>query len=133
MRIGGARSSASSPRASAAVWTGRCWTASSATAASRRAIWRGKTAATGSLNACAARGDLPNNRLFDLAVAPCQDGVVADRLAALGLTGEETGWTRMGVEKPLGFGQESAGILDERLRRCVTTGCVAGSSKLRIC
>lgn len=38
-----------------------------------------------------------------------------------------------GVEKPLGFGQESAGILDERLRRCVTTGCVAGSSKLRIC
>lgn len=78
-------------------------------------------------------GDLPNNRLFDLAVAPCQDGVVADRLAALGLTGEETGWTRMGVEKPLGFGQESAGILDERLRRCVTTGCVAGSSKLRIC
>lgn len=41
-------------------------------------------------------GDLPNNRLFDLAVAPCQDGVVADRLAALGLTGEETGWTRMG-------------------------------------
>jgi glucose-6-phosphate 1-dehydrogenase len=35
--------------------------------------------------------DLPNNRLFYLAVAPRHDGVIAERLAALGLTGEEVG------------------------------------------
>jgi glucose-6-phosphate 1-dehydrogenase len=62
--------------------------------------------------------DLPDNRVFYFAVAPRHDAVVAEQLAALGLTGDEPGWTRVVVEKPFGFDQESARILDEQLHRC---------------
>lgn len=58
---------------------------------------------------------LPDNRVFYLAVAPRHYAVVADRLAALGLNEQESGWSRLVVEKPFGFDQESARILDKRL------------------
>jgi len=59
----------------------------------------------------------PANRVFYLAVAPSFYGTVADRLAAQDLLGEETGWTRLVVEKPFGYDRESAAVLDRRLRR----------------
>ena len=60
---------------------------------------------------------LPDNRVFYLAVAPRHYGIVAERLAALGLQREDGGWSRLVVEKPFGFDQESARILDQGLHR----------------
>jgi glucose-6-phosphate 1-dehydrogenase len=62
-------------------------------------------------------GDLPDNRVFYLALAPRHYGVVAEQLHGLGLGGEDRGWSRLVVEKPFGFDQESARILDQRLHR----------------
>jgi glucose-6-phosphate 1-dehydrogenase len=61
---------------------------------------------------------LPPNRIFYLAVAPRHYAQIAERLASLALTGDETGWTRAVVEKPFGFDRESARALDRRLHRC---------------
>jgi glucose-6-phosphate 1-dehydrogenase len=61
--------------------------------------------------------DLPDNRIYYLAVAPRHYGTVAEQLHALGLSGEEQGWSRLVVEKPFGFDYESARILDQRLHR----------------
>lgn len=63
---------------------------------------------------------LPGNRVFYLAVAPRHYGMVAGRLATLDLHGEDRGWSRLVVEKPFGFDQESARILDQGLHRCFT-------------
>ena len=60
---------------------------------------------------------LPGNHIFYLAVAPLHYAVVAGQLAALGLNAEGTGWSRLVVEKPFGFDQESARILDLHLHR----------------
>ncbi len=60
-------------------------------------------------------GELPDNRLFYLAVAPTHYGVIAEQLAANGLQQEDAGWARLVVEKPFGFDLESASILDRRL------------------
>ncbi|AGA92178.1 glucose-6-phosphate 1-dehydrogenase [Thioflavicoccus mobilis 8321] len=62
-------------------------------------------------------GDLPDNQIFYLAIPPGHYGSVAERLATQGLADEDRGWSRLVVEKPFGFDQESAEILDERLRR----------------
>ena len=60
---------------------------------------------------------LPDNRVFYLAVAPRHYGTVAEQLASLGLETEDAGWSRLVVEKPFGFDQESARILDQGLHR----------------
>ena len=60
---------------------------------------------------------LPDNRVFYLAVAPRHYGTVAEQLASLGLQTEDGGWSRLVVEKPFGFDQESARILDQGLHR----------------
>jgi glucose-6-phosphate 1-dehydrogenase len=62
----------------------------------------------------------PDNRVFYLAVAPRHYSVVAEQLTALGLQSDESGWSRLVVEKPFGFDLESARILDQRLHRCFT-------------
>ena len=62
--------------------------------------------------------DLPDNRIYYLAVAPHHYAVVAEQLTALGLQGDDGGWSRLVVEKPFGFDQESARVLDQRLHRC---------------
>ncbi len=64
--------------------------------------------------------DLPDNRIYYLAVAPRHYAVVAEELTALALQSDDGGWSRLVVEKPFGFDQESARILDQRLHRCFT-------------
>ncbi len=59
----------------------------------------------------------PENRVFYLSLPPRHYGEVAERLAAQGLASQDSGWSRLVVEKPFGFDLESARILDERLRR----------------
>ena len=65
----------------------------------------------------ASDDDLPDNRIFYLALAPRHYGTVAEQLHGLGLAGEDSGWSRLVVEKPFGFDQESARVLDQRLHR----------------
>jgi len=62
-------------------------------------------------------GDLPDNLVFYLAIAPAFYGTAVDRLAACGLNRPEHGWARIVVEKPFGYDLESAEILDEHIRR----------------
>ncbi len=62
----------------------------------------------------------PNNRVFYLAIAPHHYAIVAEQLTARGLHAQDHGWSRLVVEKPFGFDQESARILDQHLRRCFT-------------
>ena len=61
--------------------------------------------------------DLPQNRIFYLAIRPAEFGVVTNHLAAVGLHKEQGGWSRVVIEKPFGYDLESAHILEQQLHR----------------
>ncbi len=52
-----------------------------------------------------------------MALQPAQFGVVIDKLAAASLLDETHGWRRIIIEKPFGYDQESAHMLETRLHR----------------
>lgn len=59
----------------------------------------------------------PTNRVFYLAVRPSEFGEVASRLAAVGFNEEESGWSRVVIEKPFGYDLVSAHILEQQLHK----------------
>ena len=63
------------------------------------------------------RHHMPANYLFYFAVPPDLFGMVAERLAAAGLTKEDEGWRRVIVEKPFGYDLESARALNAELTK----------------
>ncbi len=52
-----------------------------------------------------------------MALQPAQFGVVIDKLAGAELLNEEHGWRRIIIEKPFGYDQDSAQMLEKRLHR----------------
>ncbi|GFR39339.1 glucose-6-phosphate 1-dehydrogenase [Insulibacter thermoxylanivorax] len=61
-----------------------------------------------------ARFNIAGNRLFYLALAPEHFGTVAEHLKAGGLL-ETDGWHRLVIEKPFGYDQHSAAVLNEEI------------------
>lgn len=52
-----------------------------------------------------------------MALQPAQFGIVIDQLAAANLLNEAQGWRRIIIEKPFGYDQDSAHMLETRLHR----------------
>lgn len=63
-------------------------------------------------------GGLPRNFAFYFSLPPREYRAAAAYLAAGGLNREDTGWRRLVVEKPFGYGLEDAVALDLALHRC---------------
>jgi glucose-6-phosphate 1-dehydrogenase len=59
----------------------------------------------------------PSNCAFYMALQPAQFGIVIDWLAKVGVLEETHGWRRIIIEKPFGYDQESAHMLEKRLHR----------------
>jgi len=60
--------------------------------------------------------DIAGNRLFYLALAPEHFGTVAEHLQAGGLL-DSSGWHRLVIEKPFGYDEQSAALLNEEISR----------------
>lgn len=65
---------------------------------------------------CAELG-IEKNAIFYLSTPPKLYTVIADRLAAAGLTSEEDGWKRLIVEKPFGYNYRSGMELNRSLQK----------------
>ena len=59
----------------------------------------------------------PSNAAFYMALQPAQFGIVTEKLAQSGLFEEHHGWRRIVIEKPFGYDQDSAHMLQSRLHR----------------
>jgi glucose-6-phosphate 1-dehydrogenase len=66
---------------------------------------------------CLEQKQLPENRVFYLAIRPAEFGEVSSHLASVGFNEEEKGWSRVVIEKPFGYDLESAHILEQQLHR----------------
>lgn len=64
-----------------------------------------------------SNNDFPKNCAIYMALQPAQFGVVIEKLANTGLLEEKHGWRRIIIEKPFGYDQESAHMLETRLHR----------------
>ncbi len=64
-----------------------------------------------------ANRQLPDNKIFYLAIRPAEYGAVSQHLASAGLHEEDGGWRRLVVEKPFGYDLESAQTLEARLHQ----------------
>jgi glucose-6-phosphate 1-dehydrogenase len=62
----------------------------------------------------------PPNCAFYMALQPAQFGIVIDKLAEVGALQETHGWRRVIIEKPFGYDQESAHMLEKRLHRALS-------------
>lgn len=63
--------------------------------------------------------DIPNNRMFYLAMAPEFFGTIAKFLKSEGVT-STTGWSRLVIEKPFGHDLPSAKALNQEIREAFT-------------
>lgn len=61
--------------------------------------------------------DFSKNCAIYMALQPAQFGVVIDNLSAAELLNEAHGWRRIIIEKPFGYDQDSAQMLEKRLHR----------------
>jgi glucose-6-phosphate 1-dehydrogenase len=61
--------------------------------------------------------DYPSNSAFYMALQPTQFGTVVDSLSDVGLFTENHGWRRLIIEKPFGYDQDSAQLLEKRLHK----------------
>ena len=59
----------------------------------------------------------PRNCAIYMALQPTQFGVVIDKLARFDMLSEKHGWRRVIIEKPFGYDQDSAHMLEARLHR----------------
>ncbi len=57
------------------------------------------------------RSTFPSNIAFYMAIRPADFGSVVEKLSAVGLLREESGWKRVVIEKPFGYDLESAQAL----------------------
>jgi glucose-6-phosphate 1-dehydrogenase len=57
------------------------------------------------------------NLIFYMAIRPADFGHVSRQLGAVGLNREDTGWSRLVIEKPFGYDLESAESLNRRLSK----------------
>ena len=63
--------------------------------------------------------DFSKNCAIYMALQPAQFGIVIDKLATAKLLDETHGWRRIIIEKPFGYDQDSAHMLETRLHRYV--------------
>ena len=68
-------------------------------------------------NAIDERDDFPSNAAFYMALQPAQFGTVIEKLADIGAFEENHGWRRIVIEKPFGYDQESAHMLQMRIHK----------------
>jgi len=59
--------------------------------------------------------DFPQNKAFYLSVSPSDFGCIVELLSDAGLLNEESGWSRVVIEKPFGYDLQSA----QSLQRCI--------------
>ncbi len=59
--------------------------------------------------------DFPQNKAFYLSVSPSDFGCIVELLSNAGLLNEESGWSRVVIEKPFGYDLQSA----QSLQRCI--------------
>lgn len=59
--------------------------------------------------------DFPQNKAFYLSVSPSDFGSIVELLSNAGLLNEESGWSRVVIEKPFGYDLQSA----QSLQRCI--------------
>lgn len=64
-----------------------------------------------------SKPEFPANHVFYLSLPPAEYKMVSHRLADNGLNGEDSGWSRLVIEKPFGYDLEGAQALDMSLRR----------------
>lgn len=72
---------------------------------------------TGIRNTLETNENFSKNCAFYMALQPVQFGVVIDKLAEAELLAENHGWRRVIIEKPFGYDQDSAHMLETRLHR----------------
>jgi glucose-6-phosphate 1-dehydrogenase len=58
-----------------------------------------------------------SNHIFYLAISPSEFGEVTAQLSVAGLNLEESGWSRVVIEKPFGYDLDSAQMLEQQLHR----------------
>jgi len=63
------------------------------------------------------REDFPSNAAFYMALQPAQFGTVIEKLADIAAFEEKHGWRRIVIEKPFGYDQESAHMLQTRIHK----------------
>ena len=68
-------------------------------------------------NAIESNSKFSKNCAFYMALQPAQFGIVIDKLADAELLDETHGWRRVIIEKPFGYDQDSAHMLETRLHR----------------
>lgn len=59
--------------------------------------------------------DFPQNKAFYLSVSPSDFGSIVELLSNAGLLDEESGWSRVVIEKPFGYDLQSAQSLQRRI------------------
>lgn len=68
-------------------------------------------------NCIDSENKFPKNCAIYMALQPAQFGIVIDKLAGAELLSEAHGWRRVIIEKPFGYDQDSAHMLEARLHR----------------